>query len=514
MLIYQCHLTLTLVDDLVLSAHSGSQAEHHCLDTIPGANLLGIAAARLYRDSTINREEQIWLFQSGRCRFGYGHLMLDDHQCAEPTSCSFHYVKRDGNPLDNRTALIGQQLRDCADARFQPEDGVQLKSLPVTLIDPRNGVISEPKQSMDQKTAINPNNDRAADGKLFNYRYLLAGQRFRATLTISCDNENEWQQRQPLLDKLHQALQGTKQFGKSRSSEYGRVEVTVGSWSPLPSSQNSDTVETLSLRLLADMAAFDAYGNPTFTPQPEEIGLPKGDLIPEQSFITQRRYSPYNGYLRSRDTERQVIERGSLLTFRFSEPQSQATLEPLLAQGLGAYRRDGLGEASLTPLPLSQWQGEVTASQAVLTLARPKGDSTANHALIEWLKHQPTAANRYDDSKVRRRLSALRDLYLQIKAFHGQPPESEFGPGRSQWSMVQNRLKEGTDRNGIANMLENELKDEFWTLEALRSDETITFKSWLLDEIRTSELNLTELALLAKGAKEERNRAVAQKEKS
>ena len=58
-----------------------------------------------------------------------------------------------------------------------------------------------------------------------------------------------------------------------------------------------------------------------------------------------RRYSQYNAKRRCFDTERHVINRGSVLRFELSQPLTDEALTGLTVQGL--YQESGLGQMSV-----------------------------------------------------------------------------------------------------------------------------------------------------------------------
>lgn len=99
-------IRITLQEDCVFSAGMATEGGHEGLDRIPGQALLGVAAARLYRE--LSTEEAYTVFHSGRVRFGDG-LPAPDGTPAVPVPLAWHHPKED-DPEDGDGRLIGERL--------------------------------------------------------------------------------------------------------------------------------------------------------------------------------------------------------------------------------------------------------------------------------------------------------------------------------------------------------------------------------------------------------------------
>ena len=86
-------LILTLRDDCVFSERSATEGGHRGLDYIPGAALLGAAAARLY--AGLPATDTFTLFHSGQVQYGNGLPLGIGDERSWPVPLCWHRVKGD-----------------------------------------------------------------------------------------------------------------------------------------------------------------------------------------------------------------------------------------------------------------------------------------------------------------------------------------------------------------------------------------------------------------------------------
>ena len=141
--------------------------------------------------------------------------------------------------------------------------------------------------------------------------------------------------------------------------------------------------------LLSDVALVDRFGQAALIPAAAMLGLPEGGIFqPQDSAIATRRYAPWNGALKARDIERQVIAAGSVLTFFYKggAPEWDAN-RPAVA---GLWQEAGLGRLWIDP-PLLRAEGErhcrIGASLAGEAIT-PEG-SEPKSSLAGWLADAP-----------------------------------------------------------------------------------------------------------------------------
>lgn len=473
------NVDIHLQQPAIISLHPATAGTHQGLDFIPGATLLGHAASRLYAQLD---EASAWLlFHSGKVRFGDALPLGGNGQTSLPMPLSWHVDK--GKPATKEGRLIPDHVYDPSMAAPAPAaQPAALRSGHVTVCGQRISV----QRLQTLKTAIDARRGMAADGQLFGYEAMAADQHFRATVQADADvPESLWQQ-------LLQALSGNARLGRSRSAQFGLARLQTG-----PASASATppcTGQQLTLLLLSDLA-LEYLGQPCLEPLPQLLGLPEGShWLPTASFLRQRRYSPFNGWRRHYDPERQVISRGSVL--RFELPRCLDQAERLrLADGLGLYQESGLGQILVNP--------------ALLANASPSFEATATTAAI---KEAPVAVQ--PDSTLARVLAArakardpdrIRQIASQLMAAYDQRLQDAkafnplaMPPGRSQWG----RLKQlASDHRHDARKLSHALFDpengvlrdrSGWNLRfGTGPDDTL--HNWLAQELQKAGNDLPEL---------------------
>ncbi|MGB0723323.1 MAG: hypothetical protein ACPGU7_13105 [Gammaproteobacteria bacterium] len=510
----QATLHLELLDDVVLSARSASFGGHETLDYIPGATLLGWAASQLY--AALNSEGLAFeAFHSGRLRFGNA-LPLDDHGAMALPVPRCWSIPKDQSPVDARWEHSARKRLDgVINNALVLERDPRDRTLRDGFVVPTTGEWLKPSRTLRMRTAINPDTGRAATGQLFGYESLKAGQRFRALLSAD-DNLD-----QTLFDRVRDRFdQATLRLGRSRSAQYGRARCRVGN-APDPIASTSTDTGKLILWLISDLAALDSHGQPTLTPDLSDLApdLPHAPLAPSKCFVTTRRYSPYNGFRRAHDLERQVIEQGSVLSFDLEHPLTPAQRQ-LLESGLGAYREAGLGAVMVNPALLTDnsltWPTEI---RPTTTTNHP----APKHELVNWLQNQYRQATNTTMPTPAEDRETLAALYQAACRIAGAPDEVCVGPGPSQWgnltqaaTALRDQPKQLMDRlfaerNGICRNksgatweVKTQLKHPEADSDGPPTDELgrTSFAQWLEYELQRGELDpVTRIHSLARAAK-------------
>jgi hypothetical protein len=360
-----------------------------------------------------------------------------------------------------------------------------------------SGMVLKPRKSLRMKTAIDPETGRAKDSQLFGYESITSGQCFTAELSADDDFD------QSLFDRVVDTFNGEILIGRSRATEYGRVNCTVSPLTHRLDSPSDD--QTLTLWLLADLALQDEHGQPVLVPEAGYLGLKNAEWLPEQSFIRTRSYSPYNSHYRAYDLERPVISQGSVLRYRLNAPLTEAQTSQL-AKGLGAWRQAGLGAVWVNPPMLQHDTPEfsdcVVADNTATSISKPASP------LISWLEEQ----NRQDGTQGADRRKAydyanqLADLYKNSARLAGNP-EFLVGPGKSQWGRVLGLSKQSPSQNELYKKLikaEDRIckGKEDWEAETAHENERLTFHDWLEKIVSNKKINDTcfVLGIIAKQA--------------
>lgn len=426
---------LTLQDEIVLSERAATEGGHASLDYIPGAAILGAVASKLYAQL----DEKAWtVFHSGRVRFGNGLPVSESGQIALPTPLSLHKSKGEveaglHNLLANPGAFTATQQPQ------QVREGYRTLS---------NEVV-HPRKVFRMKTAVDICEGTVAEGQLYGYESLLAGQQFYCQVVADDDVEDA------LLKEIESALLQGIRLGRSRAQQYGRVAVerTTTQHTPAFQAHHAAGPEYMSIWLTADLAVRTPDGTPATLPLCASwLGLPAGPIVLDKTFARTRRYSPYHGKRRSYDLERTVIRQGSVLTFKLNTPIAAHQL-PI---ALGMYQEAGLGQYIANPAALMDavfGQSASASWQIVKNTSKAQTAAASQHELVQWL--QQRAGN--SDQAVQQWSASIADDYLRLlrsaRNFKGYTADMEVGPSYAQWGRVAEVGKQCTSYEQLIEQL-------------------------------------------------------------
>ncbi|KAA0874790.1 type III-B CRISPR module-associated Cmr3 family protein [Nitrincola tapanii] len=448
---------VTLLQDLILSARAATEGGHEGLDYIPGANFLGAVAGKLY--PSLNDDEAFALFHSGSIRFGDALPLTGDMKPCWPVPLSLHAYKGESykephgvNSRFRSGVLFDPALQTAAANNRQPK---QVRKGYCSAA----GDLIEPLSQLHVKTALNAETNRAAEGQLFSYQSLCAGQEYYLVLQAESDYPELFQQ-------VCECLLGELRLGRSRSAQFGKVKLEILDLKQSRPESAAGHSEELTLWLLSDLALLDPQGQPTLIPDAHSLGLPEGtEWLVEKSYLRSRRYSTFNGYRRSYDTERQVISRGSVLRYRLAKTLESEELQRL--QQIGLYQEQGLGAVAVNPTLLKQSEPAFAPSSPVEHLPKaqkiqlPTGNAPE---LIRALQRRMQGSA--DSERFTRVAEAiftrLLDMIVSARSWAGLLPGEllQDAPGRSQWGNIRALANDNRDRPQQFDEAFNRLLDE------------------------------------------------------
>ncbi len=450
-------LRIDLIEDCVFSASAATEGGHKSLDRIPGAALLGAAASRRY--DAFDRRDAYLLFHSGKLRFSDA-TPWDGHAIGWPTPLCWHYRKLAGYQETEqgvtrlRADKIINRLRDSA------EQQRQIKQLRGGYVH-ADGRYSTPARELRLKTAIAPETGRAEKAQLFGYDALLRGQRFIAFVEADDDID------QARFDEIIDALTGEQLLGRSRSAEYGRCAITAVELDPVQAGDANK--DELILWLLSDLALADAFGNPKTEPAPEDFGLGGCQIDWSRTFLRTRRYSPWNSARQGYDSERLVVQAGSVIALSGKSDDTDAP-QRLHENGAGLHREAGLGRVWVNPALLATLRPRFD-EPAPLSRADGEVEKPANDPLIQWLESRADIGWREIVEKlVREHLDKYRNAISASRRFNGITGDLTYGPSRSQWAGVGSVARNQTGRKIFEDLFQGakariKPKGEGWNIE-------------------------------------------------
>lgn len=319
-----------LLSDVILNQKAANEGANNTLDFIPGSNFLGIVAAR-YNDFG---DDAMEVFHSGKVRFGDAHPVCKGHEVMRtlrvPASmyhpklkkasevCYIHheYIRNKDHEGDGGKP---QQLKQCRQGFYAFENNAGFKA--------------ETSTNFALKSAYDREARRSKDSQMFGYEALDKGAEFYFEVEVDSDH---------LADKIRAALLGKHNIGRSRTAQYGAVEI-----------ENCDFTETQSRSKKADgyvtvyadgrLIFIDDNGEPTFRPTASDLGLDSGEIDWNRSQVRTFQYAPWNGKRKTRDADRCGIEKGSVFVVKDCKNQD------FESKYVGVYRNEGFGRVIYNP---------------------------------------------------------------------------------------------------------------------------------------------------------------------
>lgn len=340
----QIELRLTQHEAAIFSKKSATEGAHQSADAPSGAALLGWCAKA---GSYATFDDPLAVFHSGAVRFHDARPSALSGEEVLPVPRSFAAPKaciagpiRDGR-IDTGIVRNGRS----PDAK---DNDVQYEGLKSGLMTPSFLTVSK---KMGQRLRTATRDGRAETGKLFGFEHVEpgTGRAIRAAIDVdSSISEADFNRIKAAFDRrsLH--------LGRGKNTGYGGeywCEVLPGviSAEQVPAGLSG----SIKILALSDLAPINEYGSPSPIPDPTDFGLTDAEFDPGNSAMSLRRFAPWNAKIGHRDTERQVIEAGSVLAYQLRTPLEKTIPS---RQTIGAWREAGFGSVWLVPSFLSEWK--------------------------------------------------------------------------------------------------------------------------------------------------------------
>ncbi len=313
-----------LLTDVIINQKAATEGNQKCLDFIPGSNFLGIAAQTLYKDN--NYSDASIIFHSGKVRFGDAHPSLCSFRGLKVPAVMAH-PKLDRNkyyiiPEKPSNEINELQLKQCREGFYHFENGI--------------GYLIPVNKSFAIKSAYDREKRRSKDEAMFGYESINADTTMFFEVEFDSDVENE------IINDVKKSLIGTKRVGRSRTAQYGLIEVTESNFSNIPSnkSKNGEVAVYADSRLIF----FDNNGMPTFQPTAKQLGIndDTAEILWGKSKVITFQYAPWNFKRQTRDMDRCGIEKGSVFYVKTSYC-------PEKSQYVGSFNNEGFGKVIYNP---------------------------------------------------------------------------------------------------------------------------------------------------------------------
>ena len=388
-----------LLSDIVLNDSSATEGKRKSLDFIPGNNFLGIVAAQLYKEP----DDDAWnIFHSGHVRFGDAHPSADGKRGLRIAASIFHpklkgmetgcYVHHLTKHNDDIRAM---QLKQCREGFYiYGQD-----NLATQIIVNKDFAI---------KSAYDSDMRRAKDSQMFGYESLCKGLIMYFTVEV----ENEAKQ---YKDAIIQALCGHHHIGRSRSAQYGWVEITESTFEEIATTQQSIQIKGKQyLTVYADsrLIFLDENGNNTFQPSTRDLGIEDDDAEIDWALSQIRtfQYAPWNYKRQAFDTDRCGIEKGSVFLVRTN------SIVPT-EKTVGYYKNEGFGHIIYNPVFLQGDENglslfKFSKQKETISINQP---TEVNSNLIQFLKkkQEESAAENNIIQEVNKFVEQNKELFSQ-----------------------------------------------------------------------------------------------------
>lgn len=411
-LTFECEL----LSQVVLISVSATEGYHKSLDYIPGSKFLGIVARKLYNTKKRSAQDLLDLFHNGNVRYGDAHPVINKQTGFR---VPYFWLKPKGSPAGERIYVHGFTAED--QKGHQLKDGTLLKTVKEGYFT-QQGDIASITQKFTIKSAYDSKLRRAKDSQMYGYSGLERGTTWRFEVEF---------EKADYLEEVRNALIGRHRIGRSKSAEYGMIEIREVK----TETQNPYDVQKGKAYLYAvsNLCFYDQYGKCTAEPSEKQLGLPEDSRIDwSKSVIRTRLYRTWNQKRSNRNEDRLIIRRGSVIVVELSQAMKSTDWE----RGIGAHLAEGFGKIWVNPekvyvntdeLPMKlnkavQDKKEHTSSAAV-------SEGPEDDLILSFLENRQAQAELgYNtDRAVNQFIKAYSDKYKDITS--------------SQWGQVRNIAK-------------------------------------------------------------------------
>jgi hypothetical protein len=392
---------IKFLSDIVLPATSNTEGNIQQLDFIAGSSLLGIVATQYN-----NFEDSFNVFHSGAVRFGDGTILKDDKQTYK-MPLSFFYKKLSEIPLYNHHLLSDNDFQEFGQLK-QERKGYITKDIRKVKIN----------YNYTQKSAYDKNLRRSKESSMFGYSSIESGTKWQFTLKYDnsiISNKD--------LELIKSTLIGKQRLGKSKSAQYGLVEISLNGKNEKISTENATIHKNETILYLnSRVSLVDKEGNPTYDLKYICDGLNDENIIYPKTQIRKSSFSPYNRARETKDYERICLNKGSVIVLKDITKQQLDEIK----KGIGLFLNEGFGDIIINPSFLMTKEIDIKKeSENTIKKDNPKITSSKNN-IVQFL------INKRDDNK--KQLEILKEVdefIIQNKSLYRNINNSQWGKIRS-----------------------------------------------------------------------------------
>lgn len=339
----------TLITDIVLNSSLATEGNMTSLDYIPGSNFLGIVAAEIYKDSKISDELKNDLLHSNNVSFGDATISENNkiHY-----SLPFMYFK---DKLNKGGEVYLHYAIDQENGLIVNGKKLQLKQERTGFLNADGKIIEKINKTFTLKSAQDRETRTSKEGAMFGFESIKAGQEFIFSIKYTSDTE---------IEIIEKRMTGKKRIGKSKSAEFGQVDIQ-----PLTITETKiDTFQENDFTLVyaeSNLCFFDKEtGQSTYKPSAEQLGIEGGTVDWNKSSIRTNSYSPWNFKRNTSNMQRNYILKGSV--FYVQNGLKNADNKPI-----GEFSAEGMGRVIYNPIFLKA-KGDGVLDFTILDKDQPK----------------------------------------------------------------------------------------------------------------------------------------------
>lgn len=331
---------LTLLSDIVLQKYANTQGKNESLDSINGAVILGIVAEKY--GEFVN---PFSIFHSGDVRFGEAKPFIDN-QIGYKIPLNF-FRPKDSSDFNK---VYNMSFCDFSKLLSQAPKAIAGGFITSDLL------IANPANSYAQKVNL-----QTKDNDIFGYCTLNKGGVYGFCVEFS-DKVSKDE-----VEKIADILQGIHYIGKSKSAEFGKIEITqithIKAVDEVESSEDFDI-----LYLDSNLAMFK-NAIPTY-----DLSALDLEILYDKSFIKTSAFYPYNTKRGTKDSARLIIEKGSVIGVKKLSIEQRHYIK----SGVGGFLSEGFGKILINPSFATQRELSLKKSECdsiVLDNAQISADS-------------------------------------------------------------------------------------------------------------------------------------------
>lgn len=336
------YYNIKLLSPIILSKNQGDMNSVPTSDEFSGTAIIGALASKYFKIKKTNDINvfNLW-FLSGALKFHHAKILKNRNVFVnKPFS-----VLGKKNPKREKGKIIETDLFDTL-ALSQLDNDLKYKLEFVSFNEGTYSRTSISKQ-FNFHHKRNPKTGSSEEGIIFNYESLDAGQEFAGYISGNAKDLNDFKN-----------CFGEKQilyFGRSRNSQYGKVEFSLYSEPIFEETLFKDSLDDkLTITFVTDTILLNDCGFPSVTQSTFESyiqsSIDKGIKI-KKSFLKLDETRGYNAKWKLRRPSESCFQAGSCFLLDISECGDKQVviqkIQKLIENGIGERTHEGFGEALL-----------------------------------------------------------------------------------------------------------------------------------------------------------------------